>query len=197
MIWSQEHDEVLIQGRNNGRSYKQIAAEIGRTEGACQTRGYKFIKEGLIHKEPPLVLNREQLLDLVRLYRVRDNCPNREWNLIRKEFGGWVKALEAAGLEQNCGGVWDWNKPATLYLLRFDGFYKIGVTQRQIEQRFRGAPEYEVLDTYCSDLDEILALEREILSKVEPYLPENEWFKRNGKTECFLFRDIKTLTELI
>ena len=197
MIWTKEDDELLITARNEKVPYKLIAKELGRTEGACQTRGYYYIERGLIKKDAPLVLNRNELLALVRKYRVKDACPNREWWLIKKEFGGWTNALREAGLPQNCGGLFDYNKPAMLYLLKFDGFYKIGITQRALQERTIKFPEHIVLDTYCSDLDEILSLEEEILSKVEPAGLLHEGFRRNGETECFLFRDIDSLEDLL
>lgn len=197
MIWTKDDDELLITARNEKVPYKLIAEELGRTEGACQTRGYYYIKLGLIKKEPPLVLSREELISLIRLYKVKDSCPHREWWLIKKEFGSWTNALREAGLLQNCGGLFDYNKPAVLYLLKFDGFYKVGITQRSLKERTKRFPEHIVLDTYCSDLDEILSLEEEILSKVEPVSLQHEGFRRNGETECFLFRDIDSLEDLL
>lgn len=196
-MWTKEDDELLITARNEKVPYKLIAKELGRTEGACQTRGYYYIERGLIKKDPPLDLTRDELLALVKKYRVKDACPNREWSLIRKEFGGWTKALEAANMLPNCGGLFDYSKPAILYLLKFDGFYKIGITQRPLEERTVRFPKHIVLDTYCSDLDEILSLEKEILSKVEPASPQDVGFIRNGSTECFLFRDITSLEDLL
>lgn len=198
MKWTNEKIEQLIELRAQKKTYAQIAIILGCTENSAKSCGSKLIKEGKLDRaKTHRKYTRDELIEVVRSVKKRDDCPMEYRHYIREEFGGWAKALEVAGMKQNCGGLFDSTKPTTLYLLKFDEFYKIGITQRKIEQRFRGAPEYEVLDTYCSDLDEILALEREILSKVEPYLPENGWFKRNGKTECFLFRDIKTLTELI
>lgn len=197
MMWTKDDDELLITARDNNVPYKLIAQELGRTRSACETRGYHFIKLGIIKKDPPLIATRDELLDFVRKYVVNDACPNRERHLIRKEFGGWTQALAAAGLTQNCGGLFNYSKQATLYLLKFDGFYKIGVTQRDLSERTKRFPDHIVLDTYCSDLDEILSLEKEILSKVERVRANHKGLTRNGETECFLSPDIKSLEDLL
>lgn len=195
MKWTDEHTEILIARRNARVKYEDIAKEIG-----CDVPAIKYRVKVL--KLPPICdlankYSKDELLEVLRTYQSKDACPMEYRHYINKQFGSWTAGLNEAGLASKIGGVFDKTKPTTLYLLKFDGFYKIGVTQRKIEQRFSGAPKYEVLDTYCSDLDEILSLEREMLSKVERFEPNLSWFKRNGKTECFLFPFDPTFEDLL
>lgn len=198
MIWMHETEEKLIQLKRAGVTYSAIAQELGCSLNAATTKGYELIQAGRLerHVRQPRV-PREDLIKIIRHFQSRDACPNKYRHSINKEFGSWSAGLKAAGLTSKIGGIFDSTKPATLYLLKFDEFYKVGITQRKIEQRFHGAPDYVVLDTYCSDLDEVLSLEREILSKVERFEPKDRWFERNGKTECFLFPFDPTFEDLI
>ena len=197
MIWMHETEEKLIQLKRAGATYKSIAQELGCSTGAASTKGYELIQAGRLEKYKKIHPSREELIEIIQQYQSRDACPGFYMSSINKEFGSWSAGLKAAGLSSKIGGLFDSTKPTTLYLLKFDEFYKIGITQRKIEQRFRGAPNYSVLDQYCSDLDEILSLEREILSKVERFQPKDRWFERNGKTECFLFPFDPTFEDLI
>lgn len=198
MKWTNEKLEQLIELRAQKKTYAQIAAILDCSENSAKTYGSKLIKEGRLDRaKTHRKYTRDELIEVVKSAKRRDDCPMEYRHYIKEEFGGWTKALEAAGLAQNCGGLLDYSKPATLYLLKFDGFYKIGITQRPLSQRAAKFPSHEILDTYCSDLDEILALEREILSKVERFQPDLSWFERNGKTECFLFPFDPTFDDLI
>lgn len=199
-MWTELTEQLLIQRRAEGISFKAIATEIGKSLPATYQKAKELRDCGRLQGTFQATTNkytRKELIEVIQLYKSRDACPNKYRNEIVKQFGSWSAGLKEAGLTSRIGGIFDPELPITLYLLKFDGFYKIGVTQRQIEQRFAGAPSYTVLDQYCSDLDEIIALEKEILSKLERTLPSDSWFERNGKTECFLFPFDPTLADLI
>jgi hypothetical protein len=198
--WTEEEITTVINLHGIKTPLKQIAETIGCTYDQLCYIVRKLISEGKLvsYRSNPSIYTKEQLIDFIQEYKSRDACPNPIRHAINKMFGSWSKGLEAASMTSNIGGLVDPSKPLMLYLLQFDGFYKIGVTQRTLQQRFSGAPHYEVIDTYCSDLDEVLSLEKEILSKVERVLPEHPWFKRNGKTECFKSdKKLNSLLDLI
>ena len=76
-----------------------------------------------------------------------------------------------------------------VYLVEFDGYYKVGITQQPINNRFIGYPKYEVLLTLsCSNLKEAKDIEAEWLKNVSNlsyYAPD--FPRNNGSTECFKF----------
>ena len=123
----------------------------------------------------------------------------------RKYFGSWSNALIAANITPNKGGF-DYHKPTIVYCLDFGGFYKYGVTQRTIEQRFsHGYPSYTVLYTKEMSLSAALRVERKYseLFKDSKYIPEHLSFHREtgggcgGKTECFTYDCPKRLSAIL
>ncbi len=86
------------------------------------------------------------------------------------------------------------NRPAILYLLKItmaeECFYKIGITSRSVEKRFRNSDlkrhnyTYEVLFTSpCFEPEKCWDKEKEVLNKFHEYkiIPKREF---SGKTEC-------------
>jgi DNA-binding Lrp family transcriptional regulator len=186
MKWTEEKLQQVIEMRNNKMSYVDIAKELDCTLDSVKHIGSKLIKDGRLRRAKAIrKYSREELLEVVKEYKSQDSCPMEYRHYIRVEFGSWTQALSAAGMRSRVGGVMDSTKPTTLYLLDFGEFYKVGITQRDLKHRFRGAPKYEIIDLYCSDLNYVAALEQEILSKVKRVQPEDPWFSRQGKTECF------------
>lgn len=103
----------------------------------------------------------------------------------RNRFGSWAKALELAGIERNSNSLIP-SKSTLVYLLEFDGFYKVGITQQSIKERFLGYPKYEVILTLNCSLEEARKIEREWLANTQPYRFYGTGFPRcNGATECF------------
>lgn len=201
--WSPEEIERLIKLRQTtDMTIPEMAIKLGRPYDRVKRKISQLIKAGEIppksHQSSPTgsysyqksapKSTVQELLQYVVNYPSRDSCPDPYRSRIVRHFGSWGTALKAAGVTSNIGGNMDPTKPTTLYLLDFGDFLKFGITQRTIAQRFSGAPPYTVLDTYTSDLDAILALEREISENVREYalIPADPWFERNGKTECFV-----------
>lgn len=197
MIWTDELEQKLIYLKENGDTYSSIATILGCSLNAATTKGYELIQCGRLKKYVKIHPSRDELLQIIRKYRTRDNTPSKYLSSINREFGSWSAGLKESGLKPNVGGIMDPTLPTTLYLIKIDGYYKIGMTQRTVEQRLSKLTGYTILDTYCSDLDEILSLEREILSKVERIRSENIALQRNGLTECFLFPFDPTFEDLL
>ena len=186
--WTPEIETELCNLHREGLSYSEIAKTLGCSYDAAKKKGSNYIKAGILTRRPHYILgdkSEEELLDEIRKYLTRDSAPYPLVYRVIKKYGSWSKGLEAADLPQNIGGVFNPNKQTLLYLLKFKDFYKVGITQQTIKQRFAGSPLFEVLDVYETNLQEAVELERDILSKVSKFVPEDPWFSRNGRTECF------------
>jgi predicted transcriptional regulator len=192
--WTEDETQELISLRKEGVSYQQIADTLNKSYNSVKRKCSDLIKEGQVEY---IGKNRggitydypkEELLNIVKQYVSCEACPSHYRSNIKRVFGSWTKALEAAGIPGNIGGNFCSDRVTRVYLLRFETFYKIGVTQQQVKSRFSGAPEYEVLDILETDLDNAVYLEKELKKAIKPfqYVVEHPWFERNGKTECFV-----------
>lgn len=210
--WSETEEEDLILLREDGYNIIEIADILERDYFKVKQKVSQLIKKGKIqaigHRggpkgvdsnfNPVAKSSMEELEFYVKTYKVKDSCPGPYRSRILKHYGSWTKALIANNLPLNIGGVMDINRPTTLYLLKFDGFYKVGITQQTLKKRFTGGPSFLVLDTYVSDLTEIVELEKQILTNVISYIPDDPWFERNGKTECFITdQELKEISDLL
>jgi hypothetical protein len=198
--WTEEEELEFINLRGQNKNNKEIALILGKSHDSVKKKASELLNAGIITgnsrrgwykdriKNPPrLNLPEEKLLDIVREYVSSEACPTSYRSNIRRVFGSWTKALEAAGIPGNIGGNFVSSRVTRVYLLRFEGFYKVGVTQQQIKSRFSGAPSYEILDYLETDLDNAVYLEKELKKSIKSYqyVAEHPWFERNGKTECF------------
>lgn len=199
--WTEEDLLKLVEFRSKGFNNKEIADLLGRAHTAVKQKASELVKSGVL---TPITKNFsitthdlpvEELLDNVRKYVTRDDCPAHIVTNVKRVFGSWTEGLKAAGISGNIGGKFDPNKPTKVYFLDFGEFQKIGITQREIEYRFKGAPDYTVLDFVETDLANAIYLEKELKKVVKQFIPEHEWFARNGKTECFK-SECKTLEDL-
>lgn len=195
--WTEEEDLLLVELRDRGvpprdcvnylpRSYDAIKKRyvtLGLTDGHRTDKGYNKVQA-----------DKNKALEIVRKYVISHDCPHEERYLVIKSFGSWTEALYAAGIPPNIP-MFDYNKKTKLYFLDFGSFQKIGVTQRELPQRFSGAPPYTVLDILEGDCANILELEA-LIKKNIVSIEVPEWFERNGKTECFI-TSAKTLEELL
>jgi len=193
--WTEQTDQQLIELRLEKVPLTRCATILGVTYDAVKHRASKLIKDGKLSCTPlnerrvaPKIYTVQNLLDYVRQYVSNDACPNDIKHQVRKQFGSWGAALEAAGLTGNIGGKMDLDKPTTLYLLDFGEFKKVGITQRELKQRFTGAPAYTVLDTVTTTLEQAVEFETAVLNTVKSrqFVPADLYFERRGKTECFI-----------
>jgi hypothetical protein len=188
-------------------SYVDIAKELGVSYDLVKKEGSKLVKSGQgenlkgvfgnrggyngwrsMSSRPILDLPREELLNIVREYVSYEACPTHLRSNIKRIFGTWTNALQEAGISGNIGGKLYKDRTTRVYLLKFNEFYKVGVTQQQIKSRFSGAPSYEIVDYVETDLDNATYLEKELKKTIKAfqYIAEHPWFERNGKTECFI-----------
>lgn len=103
-------------------------------------------------------------------------------------FGSWNAAMELAGKPIGTNSLKEGVK-TLVYLVEFEGFYKIGITQQEVSSRLSGYPKYEVLLTIqCETLAEAKSIETTWLHNVKKYKFISSTFPRNkGATECFKY----------
>lgn len=82
-----------------------------------------------------------------------------------------------------------------VYLVKFDGFYKIGITNHSVEQRLAKFPPYKIIEVLDFPSREIaLKVEKYLLDRVDRFEPDN---LPNGHTECFKSKDISSFEQLL
>ena len=202
--WTKEEDDIILKGH----SPKELEALLPhRSYASLKLRRSKFIKEGKLSKLHMTVPKRsftpEEMLDVVRKFRSCDalkracvgdpNLPNPK--TVQKQFGSWSNARKLAGVESNQFKLVDYY-PTILYLVKFEDFYKIGITQRDIKSRLWGYPPYEIIDQILfEDLEIALSIEAELLNNVSR---DSSLMSLGGKTECFRYhKDLSSLEDLL
>lgn len=194
--WSDKEENLLLVLRELEYPYREIAEILGRTKDSVSIKVQNLIKEGRTKPKLPNSYTREQLLEIVKTYKKRTLCPYDKLYHIKKEFGSWSEAAIAAGIP--VGGL-DPSINTTIYLLDFGDYYKVGITQQTIKQRFYGVhKDYTVVDYIDTNLKEARGMEKLILAKVKDFLYRPNELEGNGSTECFkLEKRITSLNELL
>lgn len=202
MLWTEEEIELVKIFNTQGMSDLQIAKEIDRpvssTTGLRDYLGLKNNTTKKVYKHLYIGTVEEVQSRLIKLLQ---ETPNISYTLVnskdsnipsartfRKYFGSWESALIAAGISTNFRmkeGV-----PTTVYLIEFEGFYKIGITQQSILHRFYGYPPYSIVLQHSNlSLKEARELEKQWLKNVKKYkyMPSNFPAGSGGINECFKF----------
>ena len=203
--------KMLIDKFNQGASNKELALIFDSTPKAISVLLSRLRKDGLVgyHLKPWTNEEDAKLIKLRKLNTTNKDIANimgktepsvkhRVGTLVKKgklpkyEGNYWEVGLNS--IKKN-GGCHDKNKPTILYLVKFDNFYKIGITQKSIKERLYGAPEYTIIDFITTDLEFAFEMESAIKKSVTAFIPEATWFERNGKTECFTSKTLVTSLE--
>lgn len=104
-----------------------------------------------------------------------------------KYWDSWGEMLKELGYPPN-RGTQNKNKDTLLYLINFGTFYKVGNTQRSLEDRFENNfLPYSVVALRVGSLVEIKRIEGEILDLVatSKYIPIGLKSSVRGISECF------------
>lgn len=174
--------DVTIKGFKGPPSSSVYVSRFGSWTKALELAGV-FRKPRVYSDEELLNILRDSETPTYNHFIQSNDLPSAV--TYRNRFGSWAKALELAGVEQNSNSLIP-SKNTLVYLLEFDGFYKVGITQQALEERFMGYPKYEVLLTLNCTLDEARKIEKEWLANTQPYRFYGTGFPRcNGATECF------------
>ena len=200
--WTEDKKLTIYNMRKAGASYNEIAEVFDTTKANISAVISRMAKQGfdVLTKNPWTEAEEEKFIDLrSKGYSNTEIAKvlSKKVDSIKKKASEFIRLGLVSG--QVSGGQssgFDADKPTTVYLLHFDGFYKIGITQQKISIRFSGSPDYEVIDTVITDINNALYLEKELKKAIKnmQYIAEHPWFERNGKTECF--KTEKQLTAL-
>ncbi len=186
----------IIALKNKGLKYQEIANQTGLTVSSIASYIARNHRD-LLKKNP---LTEEETLKVIELrdqgisYSMIAEQLGKTVDHIKKKCSALLKEGKIQNIRGARGGNMSVTSPTTLYLIKFEDFYKVGVTQQKLKDRFSGAPEYSVIDTMTTSLEEAWELEKAIKAVVKPFIPEHSWFIRNGRTECF--KTEKQLTAL-
>jgi hypothetical protein len=203
--WTDEDKEVVKALLLEGLNSEQVSQETGVPKGTIN--GWKS-KWQIRHKNSYKELYKGTVAEVQdRLIKIMREAPEVSYTYFnsadssvppattyRKYFGSWSKALEAAGVTSTYVARVQQDTPkelrkVTLYLVKFEDFYKVGITQQTITQRLGGRyPPYTIVAT--KDFDsrgEAKHAERCILSAVKncKFIPTNFPAEGRGFTECF------------
>lgn len=148
-------------------------------------------------------LNTPDIKDIQKLFTAKgwtlitDKYINTKQKLEFKCNEGHIHTISMNSFYQGvgCGECtktgFDMNKPGTLYYIQFthkgQNYYKIGITNRTIDQRFKGELGNATVGFIKTFLFGSLAIEEEqkILKKYKKYRYKGEPFLKYGNTELF------------
>lgn len=208
MKWTEEETTLVQLFNEQGMSDLQIAKEIDRPVSSV---GGLRSSLGLVNKTTKNMYNHLYKGTVgevqARLIKIMQEAPFVSYEYFnsknsgvppatayRKFFGSWSNALNAAGVVTSSkpGSTYSQKVevPCKVYLLDFGDFYKIGITQQTLSQRFGGRyPPYTVILTLEMSLAEAKALEKQWLNTVKPYQFIPDCFPAEGRgfTECFKY----------
>lgn len=197
MRWAQEDKDLVKLLLLEGYTNKEAASESGVPENTVKTwkagwkissrASYKELYEGTVQEvQDRLIKIMQEAPRVSYTYFNSKDSSVPSATVYRKYFGSWDNALSAAGITNSC--IMKPDKLTHVYLVEFDGFYKIGITQQEVHDRLGGRyPEYTILIDLVLPFLEAKALEAQWLKEVKPYqyIPTNFPAEGRGFTECF------------
>lgn len=150
--WTDEDNETIRVLSEAGFTAREIASEMECSEDTVKRKKSVLnIRTKSNRGGRPEEYTKEQLITIMQTAPVctYDYFNSKESGLpsattYRKYFGSWTAALEAAGISPNTSVLKE-DKPTTLYIVEFEDFYKIGITQQTVPQRLGGRyPAYTI-----------------------------------------------------
>ncbi len=193
--WSVKELEFLHSNIHN-MTYLEIATILNR---GLESVKYASLKLGY-SKSNIIQASDDELLDLVRKYKSLSAMDRNKTqgepgsHIIIHRFGSWSKACDLAGIGAVTSNLVR-DRPTIVYLVDFQEFKKVGITQQTIKERFYGYPAYTILDyKIFSNPVDACTYERLLLDKLSGFSFEPKFFP--GKTECFK-ADFITMDEII
>ena len=169
-------------------AYKQ---SIGEEIKVANSEAKEYTVEELIEE-----VKKYKLLDKMREAKANGIATPSEKQIIRS-FGSWRNARVAAGLP--CiATTFDREVETLVYLVWFveDDVFKVGVTQKSLQERGKRWPEYYVVDCISTSAAAALSLEKKVLEKFYNTKFYYDKIEGNGATECFKYNDIPSLVSL-
>ena len=197
-MWKQEDKDCAKLFSDQGMNPRDISAETGIPVDTIKT-WRKSWGHSLTRSTPDLYKGTVAEVQ-ARLIKIMQDAPVVSYAVFnskesgtpaattyRKYFGSWEKALEAAGRSITSNFSMKPDRPTTVYLVEFDGFYKIGITQQTVAQRLHSHPPYNILMQIQCTLSEAKDIEKQWLENVKhlQYIPATFPAEGRGFTECF------------
>lgn len=200
--WTDEDHQLIKIMSEAGYTAREIATELDCSENTIKqkkvilgisTRENSYKSKDLGGKSGlPLQYTKEQLIKWMQEAPIHtyEYFNSKESGVpsattYRRYFGSWQAALKAAGIPTNRFSM-DPTKPTKVYLVDFGDFYKVGITQQTLKQRFSsGYPKYEVVLQIDTTYEDAKAIEKQWLESVKRFKYEPANFP--GFTECFKF----------
>jgi predicted transcriptional regulator len=187
--WTQEEEILLIDMRAAGSTLQQIADKLDRSLEAVKTRAKRLKARGLIEGRSSKGKYDWTDGEVAKLYEDLDYnelevilSRSRRSIMSKCEKLGISKRLP--GSSKKLGTMYR-DKPATVYLVDFGEFKKVGVTQVPIEERLVGYRDFKLLDSCTMSIEDALETEMEILKNMRPFRAIGDI--RRGWSECFKF----------
>lgn len=194
--WTDEDNETIRVLSEAGFTAREIAAEMECSEDTVKRKkSILNIRTKSSRGGRPKEYTKEQLVTIMQSAPIctYDYFNSKESGLpsattYRKYFGSWTAALEAAGVSANTSVLKD-SKPTNLYVVEFEDFCKLGITQQTVHQRLGGRyPSYTIRYTKeYATLHEAKQEETRLLELVKhhKHIPTNFPAEGRGFTECF------------
>lgn len=186
-------DEFIQLYYTKGMTYEKIGRHFGLTKNQIQRLVSRWVDQGFLERRNSprskkyLNMSEQALINEINKFKTADNSPNALYYAVKKHFGSWSNGVIAALGDTNTGGLFDSDKTTIVYLLEFDDFIKVGITQQPLEKRFKKFPQHSLIDSITTDLDNAKKIESSIHKKLIKYsfnkIPPG--LDRNGYTECF------------
>lgn len=195
--WSEEDKQLVVEFSNQGMGLDEIAAEMEITRQEVSylrartkyssLNSYKDLYNGTIEEvQQRLIKIMQGATKVTYTYFNSKDSGTPAATTYRKYFGSWENALEAAGVSSVSALKED--RSTTVYLVEFEGFYKVGITQQTVHQRLGGRyPMYEIVMQIECSLKEAKEIETTWLKNVKhlQYIPPTFPVEGRGFTECF------------
>jgi hypothetical protein len=189
--WSTKEDRTLLDMTNDGASLNEISRVLNRTKAAVSARKSRLVTynyyegSGADLKTELLRILKSAPSKAANYFRLENNVPS--YSTYIKYFGTWDNVLKEANIPANTNSLSP-ELMTTLYLVEFDGFYKIGITQRSLDLRFSGYPKYSVILKLNLSYCEAIKLEKDFLTNVKEFSYRPPLFLiPSGGTECFKY----------
>ena len=195
-MWTQEDKDCAKLLSESGMTAREVGVETGIPSGTIvgwrkgwgisTKNNYKGLYKGTVEEVQARLIKIMQEAPIVSYmaFNSKDSGTPAA-TTYRKYFGSWENALTAAGVSNSCSLKSD--RATIVYLVEFDGFYKVGITQQTVAQRLQAHPQYTIVMQIQGTLEEAKRIEAQWLDNIKhlKYIPTTFPAEGRGFTECF------------
>lgn len=191
--WTTEEETQLAEMKASGIKLAEIAEKLGRSLESVRTRSKRLHARNSEGGSTTSWTTEE--VEIIR----QDFDYDELEKLLGRSRRSIMSKCEKLGISKRLPGhnintgTMHAGREATLYLVDFGNFKKVGVTQAGIEERFQHEKFFKILDTVSMDLSGAIETEREILRNMRKFRVIGDIHR--GGSECFKY-DCTLLEEL-